>query len=446
MRRNSPHRFAALCLAAAFAAPAAAAPPPPPGIAAKDRQAIVDDVTAALNETYVFPETAKKMEEHVRRQLASGAYDRLATLDAFTVQLTADLRSVSKDLHLGVMWAPEEPAPAGGAALTPEQQMELRRAAIRRDNYCFRKIERLAGNVGYLRLDCFAPAELGGATAVAAMGFLAGSDALIFDLRQNGGGNPSMIQLLTSYLLPEEPTHLNSFYVRKGDRTDQFWTQAWVPGTRLPDVPVFVLTSNRSFSGAEEFTYNLKNLKRATIVGETTGGGAHPTDEHRVKGYPVVVSLPFGRAVNPISGTNWEGTGVEPDIAVPAAEALEVAHAKALAAIAAKTTDPRIKAEAEFTRGLLEDRRAAVTLSESEMQAYVGSYGPRVVSLENGALMYQRQGGPKVRLQAAGQDRFLVGDLDFFRVRFERDAAGKVARLVGLYLDGREEPSPRDGA
>ena len=149
---------------------------------------------------------------------------------------------------------------------------------------------------------------------------------------------------------------------------------------------IYVLTSKQTGSAAEEFAYNLKNLKRATIVGETTGGGAHPTDEHRVKGYPVVVDLPFGRAVNPISGTNWEGTGVEPDIAVPAAEALEVAHAKALAAIAAKATDPRIKAEAEFTRGLLEDRRAPVTLSADEMQAYVGSYGPRVVSLENGAL------------------------------------------------------------
>ena len=359
MRRITPiSRLAALCLAAALAAPAAAAPPPPPTIAAKDRQAIVDDVAAALNETYVFPETAKKMEEHVRRQLASGAYDRLATLDAFTDKLTEDLQSVSKDLHLGVHWQPEEPAPAGGTALTPEQQRERQRAAIRRDNYCFRKIERLAGNVGYLRLDCFAPAELGGATAVAAMGFLAGSDALIFDLRP---------------------------------------------------------------------------------------AAAPISDEYQVKGYPVVVSLPFGRAVNPISGTNWEGSGVEPDIAVPAAEALEVAHAKALAVIAEKATDPRIKAEAEFTRGLLEDRRAPATLSASEMQAYVGSYGPRVVSLADGVLWYQRQGGPKVRLQAAGQDRFLVGDLDFFRVRFERDAAGKVARLVGLYLDGTEEPHAREG-
>ncbi|HEX5760344.1 MAG TPA: S41 family peptidase [Thermoanaerobaculia bacterium] len=444
MRPAIASRLAACCLAAVLAAPALAQAPAPPAVSAKDREAIVADVLAALDETYVFPETARKMGEHVRRQMQSGAYDGLTTLDAFTQKLTEDLQSVSKDRHLGVMWAPEEPAPAGGTALTPEQQMERRRAAIRRDNYCFRKLERLAGNVGYLRLDCFAPAELGGATAVAAMSFLAGSDALIFDLRQNGGGSPSMIQLLTSYLLPEEPTHLNSFYVRKGDRTDQFWTQSWVPGTRLPDVPVFVLTSSRSFSGAEEFTYNLKNLKRATIVGETTGGGAHPTDDHRVAGYPVVVSLPFGRAVNPITGTNWEGTGVTPDVAVPAAEALEVAHARALAALAEKATDPAIKAEAEFTRGLIEDRLKPATLSESEMQAYAGSYGPRAVTVENGGLWYQRAGGPKVRLHPAAGDRFLVGDVDFFRIRFERDAAGKVVRLVGLYNDGREEPSPRD--
>ena len=442
------HRLAvfAIALVVTLAAPALAAPPRvPPAVDAQGRAAIIDDVTAALNEIYVFPETAKKMEEHVRHQLQAGAYDRLGTLDVFTQKLTEDLRSVSHDLHLGVSWDPEPPAGDTGGPPPAEQQARFA-AQVRRDNYCFRKIEHLAGNVGYLKLDCFAPAELGGGTAVAAMGFLAGSDALIFDLRDNGGGSPSMIQLLTSYLMGGEPTHLNSFYIRKGDKTEQFWTQAWVPGTRLPDVPVFVLTSNRTFSAAEEFTYNLKNLKRATIVGETTGGGAHPVDRHRVKGYPVSMSLPFGRAVNPISGTNWEGTGVEPDVKTPAAEALAAAHSRALTVLADKATDPGQKAEIEFVRGVVADRgKPPANLSPAELQAFAGTYGPRTIRLEDGALWYQRGKGRRLRLLPLGQDRFLLGDLDDFRLRFERDSSGAVVRLIGMYSDGSEEPNARGG-
>ncbi|HET9212697.1 MAG TPA: S41 family peptidase [Thermoanaerobaculia bacterium] len=446
MRAPLRHRLTVLALAAALAAPALAAPSRvSPAVNAQDRAAIIDDISAALNEIYVFPETARKMEEHVRRQLKAGSYDRLGTLDVFTQKLTEDLQSVSHDLHLRVSWDPEAPPGDAGEKPTVDQQARFA-ARLRRDNYCFRKIEHLAGNVGYLKLDCFAPAELGGGTAVAAMGFLAGSDALIFDLRDNGGGDPTMIQLLTSYLVGGEPAHLNSFYIRKGDKTQQFWTQAWVPGTRLPDVPVFVLTSNHTFSAAEEFTYNLKNMKRATIVGETTGGGAHPVDLHRVKGYPVAVSLPFGRAINPISGTNWEGTGVEPDVKTQAPEALAVAHARALTAVAEKATDPRQKAEIEFTRGMVEDRgKPPASLSPAELQAFAGTYGPRTITLDNGTLWYQRGKGRRQRLLPLGQDRFLVGDLEDFRLRFERDASGTVVRLVGLYADGTEEPSARGG-
>ena len=334
-------------LAAAVAVPALAqppAPPAPPAVDAKDRAAIIDDIAAALNEIYVFPETAKKMEEHVRRQLKSGAYDRLGTLDAFTRKLTEDLQSVSRDLHLNVSWAPEPP-PSEAGGPTQEERRARFAERLRRDNYCFQKVERLAGNVGYVELDCFAQAELAGGAAVAAMGFLAGSDALIFDLRDNGGGSPSMIQLLTSYLV-REPTHLNSFYVRQGDRTEQFWTNAWVPGTRLPDVPVFVLTSGRTFSAAEEFTYNLKNLKRATIVGETTGGGAHPGGVRPITD-TFGIWLPTGRAINPITKTNWEGVGIEPDIKVEAPRALEAAHLAALKAVRAGATDPRHQADLE---------------------------------------------------------------------------------------------------
>lgn len=433
-------RFALTVAAALGAAQAAAQPPQPPAVDAAERQAILDGVVAALHATYVFPEVAVKMEEHVRARLAAGAYDRIDGLADFTAALTDDLRSVSKDLHIGVGWAPEPPGEAPS-----EAEQEARFAAqLRRDNYCFEKLEHLNGNVGYLRFDCFANAALAGPTAVAAMSYLSGSDALIVDLRWNGGGSPSMIQLLSSYLF-DEPTHLNSFYVREGDVTQQFWTLPHVSGQRMPDVPVYVLTSRRTFSAAEEFTYNLRNLERATIVGETTGGGAHPVNGHPIAGYPVQVMVPFGRAINPVTGTNWEGTGVEPHVAVPADQALDRAHRMAVTALAEKATDPEERRRLEWTAQMIEDRAKAVTLAAADLAAYAGAYGPRTIEAEGGALFYRRGEGPRHPLRPVGGDAFLVGDLDNFRVRFERDGSGRVVRLVGLYADGREEPSPRSG-
>lgn len=415
------------------AVPALAAPPEAqPAINAKDRTAIIDDIAAALRDIYVFPDTAQRMAEHVRRQLQSGAYDRLGTLEAFTQKLTEDLRSVSHDRHLAVLWAPEPPAPETEEP-TPEEL-----ATMRRDNYGFRRVERLAGNVGYLKLDSFERADLGGGTAVAAMGFLAGSDALIIDLRDNDGGDPTMIQLITSYLVSSEPIHFSSFYIRKGDKTQQFWTHAWVPGTRLPAVPLFILTSGRTFSAAEDFAYSLKSLKRATIVGETTGGGAHPVEIYQVKGYPVLMRLPYGRSVNPITGTNWEGAGVEPDIAAAASDAFAVAHTRALDAVAAKTTDPAQKVEVSFVRDVVEDRRHPVNLSAAELQSFAGNYGLLTVAAEGGALWGQLGNGPRVQLFPVGQDRFLLGDRDDFRIRCERDTSGNVVRVVILFPGGEQ--------
>jgi C-terminal processing protease CtpA/Prc len=158
----------------------------------------------------------------------------------------------------------------------------------------------------------------------AAMTFLAGTRAMIIDLRQNGGGSPRMVALVASYLF-DRRTHLNDLWTRSTDATEEFWTQDSVAGRRFGgEKPVFVLTSARTFSGGEEFTYDLKTLKRATIVGETTGGGAHPVRGRRIDDH-FMIGVPFARAVNPVTHTNWEGVGVEPDTKVPAADALTTA-------------------------------------------------------------------------------------------------------------------------
>ena len=189
-------------------------------------------------------------------------------------------------------------------------------------------------------MNMFHPTDFGaGETATAAMSFVANTDALIIDLRENGGGSPDMVALVCSYLFGAHPVHLNDLYFRPENSTHQWWTLPYVPGQRYENKPVYVLTSKRTFSAAEEFTYNLKSLKRATIVGETTGGGAHPGGPRRINEH-FTMFLPSGRAINPVTKTNWEGTGVAPDVSVSAEKALNTAYLAALKTIARNLTQP----------------------------------------------------------------------------------------------------------
>jgi retinol-binding protein 3 len=294
-------------------------------IDAATRARVIDGAVAKLNEFYVFPETAKKMAEAVQTRLKSGAYDAITGADDFATTLTDDLRAVSNDKHLGVNFSPRAlPKMDPGANPAPDPAAVARwKAQLQRNNCAFEKVERLPQNIGYLKFNGFMDPEICGPTVAASMNFLAHVDALIIDLRDNGGGDPKMVAYISSHLFAE-PTHLNNIYNRKEDKTTEYWTLRDVPGARLADKPVFALTSKRTFSGAEEFAYNLKNLKRATIIGETTGGGAHPVSGHRIDDH-FMIGVPFARAINPISKTNWEGTGVDPDVKAPASEALDVA-------------------------------------------------------------------------------------------------------------------------
>jgi|SRR5579872_723899 len=301
-------------------------------IDAAERTRVIDGSIKMLNEFYVFPETAKKMEDSLRTNQQKGDYNAITDGYAFAARLTEDLQGVSHDKHLSVNFSPTK-LPDAPQGPTPEA-IAANRKQMERINCGFQKVELLPGNIGYLKFNMFADPEICGPTAIAAMNFLANVDAIIFDMRDNGGGDPKMIALVCSYLF-SEPTHLNDLWNRKEDSTQQFWTLPYVPGKRLADKPAYVLTSKRSFSGAEEFTNNLKMLKRATIVGETTGGGAHPVSGHRIDDH-FMIGVPFARAINPISKTNWEGTGVEPDVKVPAAEALETAQKLAAEKIRSK--------------------------------------------------------------------------------------------------------------
>ncbi|HVG22500.1 MAG TPA: S41 family peptidase [Blastocatellia bacterium] len=312
-------------------------------IDAAARAAVIEGALKNLNDYYVFPEMAKKMDQAIRERMQKNEYDQITSARTLSQKLTEHLQEVSHDKHLRVGYSAEVIPVRSDNEEPSAEERERYVGFLRTINFGFEKIERLPGNVGYLDLRGFVPAQYGAETVVAAMNFLANTDALVIDLRRNGGGDPAMVALISSYLFGSEPVHLNDLYWREGDTTRQWWTLPYVPGKRYGDKKdVYVLTSKRTFSAAEEFTYNLKNLKRATIVGETTGGGAHPGGTRRINEH-FQIWVPSGRAINPYSKTNWEGAGVKPDVETPADQALKVAHIAAMNKVLEKVADPERK-------------------------------------------------------------------------------------------------------
>jgi hypothetical protein len=286
------------------------------------RKQVIEGTIAVFDSFYVFPDVAKRLGDSIRTRDARGDYNRFTNAISFGIELEQQLRDVTRDKHVRMNYS-VRPLPPLPSAPTPPSPADLDRMRTQMDalNCGFVKVEQLEGNVGYVKFNGFLDVNACGATASAAMNFIAGTRALIVDLRENGGGQPAMVAYISSYLFSTR-THLNDLWERRTGKTDEYWTREDVPGRKFGgEKPVYVLTSANTFSGAEEFSYNLKSLKRATIVGETTGGGAHPVSGHPVADH-FIIGVPFARAINPITKTNWEGVGVEPDIKVPAAEAL----------------------------------------------------------------------------------------------------------------------------
>ena len=344
----------ALAAAVLVAAPARAqfaAPPtdqPDLAVDRATRLAVVESLAVKVEAEYVFPAVGKQVAKGLRDRAKKGRYDDLGRAMEFADTLRADLTALAHDLHLRVHYS-HRPLPehAHGDGAPSAEEIARVQAQSRRMNHGFDKVQRLAGNVGYLDLRAFDGSAEAGTTAIAALEFLKNSDALIFDLRRNGGGDPNMIVLLLSHLYAgDERVHVNDFYQRRGDLTEEYWTTTTVPGPRFDGKEVFVLTSRRTGSAAEEFAYDVKNLKRGTLVGEVTAGGANPGGMFRLNEH-FVAFIATGRAINPVSKTNWEGVGVEPDVKTTADEALKAAHVMAITNLAAKTADTELKAAYE---------------------------------------------------------------------------------------------------
>lgn len=429
----------ALAAAAAWLALVGATADAP--LTAAEKRAVVEELAQAIEANYAFPDKAKTIAAMLRDQLQKGSYDAIVDRPGLASKLSEELVAASNDLHFSVGvdpgWVADYQAAKDPVRATAIRERERRDEA--RANFGFDAVQRLDGNIGYIRFSHFADPELAYDTAAAVMRFIEGSDAVIFDLRYNNGGHLEMAQLLASQLFPGDKDQelFDYYYSKDGRRVDRGqWVLPALPAKRLTGKPVYVLISSTSFSAAEWFAYTLQKLGRATIVGERSAGGAHPVDRWPV-GTDLFVQIPFGQIRDPVGRGDFEGQGVVPDHVVASADALDVAHRLAFAELA--KADPGKRADAAWFAPLLAARAQP---SAAALKTMAGRYEGRRIDLVDGKLLYTWRERFRLALEPLGGDLFAIEGVQDFRFRAERKH-GKVIALERINRDGTTQSYAR---
>lgn len=407
------------------------------------RDTAIADIAQIIEDEFFDAQRAAEIAGSLRSAHAEGAFDAFGDGEALATALTT--RLAEEDRHFGVNFVGAEAAAAamqrprrgGGSGAGLGERPVDPWLPLRRQNFGFASVEILPGNIGYIDLRQFAPIEPAESTAHAALDFVAGTDAVIFDVRQNGGGAPSMVQYLVSHFLePGGRTLINTFVSRDYEYPNQMWSLPSHPAGNRPDVPLYVLTSARTGSAGEAFPYHLQALERATLIGETTYGAGNPGGTFLSDaGFSIFVST--GSARNPVTGTNWEGTGVVPHIETDAEAALDTALRHAYAALLETDPDDGARRTLEWALEGLTANAEPVSLTEAELARYAGAYGIRSFSVEDGQLMYSRDGRPGAALQPLGDHRFRLDGDDNARFVFVVDGSGPADRMDLHLGDGR---------
>jgi len=300
---------------------------------------VIRCLSEKLRAYYIFSDVAEKICARLQKHFDDGDYNEITEGDFFAYALTAHIQEICQDEHLWVKWHSES-LPDGEEALRLSKEWrEQQQLQAKLNNHGFHKVERLAGNVGYVDIRYFHRPSWGRDIAVAAMNFLANMGVIIIDLRKCSGGYPGMVSLVSSYLLGEEPLLLSSIYWRDDDKTQQYWTLPYISGQRLDDKPLYILVSKETFSAGEGFAYDMQARKRGIIIGEQTDGGSHPGASYRLHQH-FEAFIPIGCLTHPITKRNWEGIGVTPDVRASSERALKIAHKRALESIIETLGDP----------------------------------------------------------------------------------------------------------
>ncbi|NPD47285.1 S41 family peptidase [Lentimicrobium sp. S6] len=315
----------------------------------------IKEISVLIRRNYVLKEKRNDIASKLSKIYQERLYDTIKTAYSFAYQFTSDLYEISNDGHFAIMYDPSRVAemriedddePNKEELKLLEESQKRRLEERKRNNFGFKKVEILSGNIGYLDFRSFRSDSLALETAHGAMSFLSNSDALIIDLRKNHGGSAAMLKLLASYFFDETPILLGEIYNGLSDETQQFWTNPDIAQYKIPEIDLYILISKKTYSAAEEFAYDLQQLKRATIVGEHSGGGAHMVTEMIIND-DFYIFMPFAGAINPITKSNWEGVGVLPDYEVSAEKALITSRILILQKFINETSDEEYKKKLE---------------------------------------------------------------------------------------------------
>lgn len=409
-----------------------------PSVARDEKEELILELCSRINRLYVSEEVAGYVCSSLKTNLERGVYNNIGTAEEFASRLDKELQELSRDKHMGVGYNPalvlemkqNELRAEGNIFLTAEMIEEERYK-----NYGFRETLIMGGNVGYLDLRFFSHPLYGGETAVSVMQFFSNCDALIIDMRYNGGGWGEMGSLLMSYFFGGDTlVQFGSAYVRSEDRYIQDWSMPYVPGKKLSGVLLYVLTSASTFSAAEAMCSILKSYGRAVIVGDTTRGGGHALDVSYFGDY--VFYIPFMVSLNPVTGNSFEGTGIAPDIPAESSGALDIAYKDALINLLAREKNEERKFKIEWALNGLSARINDFQLDASTMMRYAGLYQNRTIFHEKGELFYQYGDRAKGRMTYLGHALFSLEQYDYVRVRFIEEK-GVIKGIEEIFDDGR---------
>jgi hypothetical protein len=402
---------------------------------------VIDSLSKAMMNYYVYPEKAIKIRDHLNSSYKKGLYNKITSPEELSRKLVSDISEVVVDRHIGLRFAPD-----AGSGVPPSQSNAERQADSLRDvkvmqqgNFNFTELKILPGNIGYLKFNAFAhDIEAAKPTIAAALTFLSHTSAIIIDMRHNGGGNVDMVSQLESYFFKQK-THMNNLVDRTSKDTMIFYADPAKTGGLMLNMPLYLLNSKRTFSGAEDFSYGMQGAGRAVLVGDTTGGGAHP-----VRPFPIgngfTAFIPFARSLSPYTHTDWEGTGVYPDIAVPATDALEKALQVIYTRQLAATTDEHEQKAIKWQLDKLHARYHKPTVDVKLLAQYAGSYNDGSIKLfiKDSALfcLGKARNNYVSELSPISNDVFTWWDDTDFEIEFIKDESGHYTAFKILGPDG----------
>ena len=401
-----------------------------------DIKVLIDSLTNSISKYYIFPEKSVLMNTYLRDQYKKGAYGTIKDPNQLAYRLIQDIRKVYYDSHFNIFYQRKD--------VTPKENLEERDDAITQQkafeiesNFKFKKLEILPGNIGYIQFDEFSGnIKAAKPTLTAAMTFLKNSKAIIIDLRYNGGGDPLMVKQVESYFFKER-VHMLDMVSTFSKDTMALYTDPTSTDGLLLSMPIYILTSKNTFSGAEDFSYAMQTLKRATVVGETTGGGAHPAIPFSI-GQGFLARIPFARPINPITLKNWEGIGVIPDISVVASGALVKAKETIYRDLLTKAKTEKETKVIQWAINDLTAQTSIPQLNPKEIEKYTGTFtGGITFYIEDGYILCKNpeRGGTNIfRLQPVNESIFLLDENA--QIEFVKDSQGKCSSINMLWIDG----------